>query len=120
MTVSQNVSILFWNVDGLIYKEGRSRFSKSDDDAIRGMFTQHDIVCLVETHCSYSDQLHIDDYSIVVNVRPKSPKAKKHSGGIAIFAKKNLRPGITFLPVTSSEYMWLKLDKYPNSAISRI
>ena len=111
MTISQNVSILFWNVDGMIYKEGRSRCSKLDEDAIRGMFIQHDIVCLVETHCSYSDQLHIDDYSVVVNVRPKSPNAKKHSGGIAIFAKKNLRPGITFLSITSSEYMWLKLDK---------
>ena len=42
---------------------------------------------------------------------PNHLKPKKHSGGIAIFAKKNLRPGITFLPVTSSEYMWLKLDK---------
>ena len=46
-----------------------------------------------------------------MNIRPKSPKATKHSGGIAIVIKNTIRPGITFLPITNSEYLWFKLDK---------
>ena len=46
-----------------------------------------------------------------MNIRPKAKKAKKLIGGMTVLVKKSIRPGVIFLPVTSSELMWLKLDK---------
>ena len=46
-----------------------------------------------------------------MNIRPKSPRATKHSGGIAICIKNTIRSGVTFLPLTNTEFMWFKLDK---------
>ena len=71
----------------------------------------HDILCLVETHCSYSDTIDLEHYSVVNNIRPKTAKAVKHSGGLTVLVKKSLRPGISFLPMHNTEFMWLKLDK---------
>ena len=107
----QSLSVFFWNIDGMHYRLGKSRFNKCFDDAVLSVLKCHDIICLVETHCSYSDSCDLEHYSAVMNIRPKAKKAKKHSGGMTVLVKKSIRPGVIFLPVTSSELMWLKLDK---------
>ena len=37
---------------------------------------------------------------------------KKHYGGLAVFVKESIRKGIKFEPITNSEYIWFKLDKF--------
>ena len=109
--MSDNLSVLFWNIDGAHYIEGRSRFSKLDDEETQTVLGKHDIVCLAETHCSCSDLLHLPGYTCHMNIRPKSPSARKHSGGISVLIKDQIRPGITYMPITNSEFVWLRLDK---------
>ena len=65
---------------------------------------------MIETQCDASQQPNLDGYcKPVANVRPKTPGAPYHSGGILIYVKTHIRKGITYMPVTNSEYCWLKL-----------
>ncbi len=70
-----------------------------------------DIICLQETHCSYSDELDLNGYRIVNHIRPKSPGAKKFFGGMSVFVKEELRPGIKFIKQDDPDVMWIKLCK---------
>jgi hypothetical protein len=109
--IVENISFLSWNIDGLHYLENNKRLNKVNNDDIQNILTKHDIICLVETHCNYNDVINLDGYSVTMNIRPKSQKATKHSGGLAICIKDAIKPGVKFLPITNSEYMWFKLDK---------
>lgn len=82
-----------------------------DNAVTEQILGKRDIICLVETHCNYSDTITLKDYSTIMNIRPKSAKATKFSGGIAICVKNLIKPGISFMPITNTEYMWFKLKK---------
>ncbi|MDP6303844.1 MAG: reverse transcriptase family protein [Candidatus Nitrosopelagicus sp.] len=73
--------------------------------------TKHDIVCFVETHSNYNDNLTLEGYDTVKKIRPKPKNAVKHYGGLAILVKKSIRKGIQFLTTENTELMWLKLKK---------
>ena len=106
-----DVSVLFWNIDGLYSRVGNLRVSKFSNDDVYNSLLKHDIICLAETHCGPKDDIDLEGYQVFPNFRPRSKNAKKHSGGLAIYVKNNLRQGIKILPTTNSEYMWIKLDK---------
>ena len=112
MTRVNNLSLIYWNIDGARYKiDNGPSFNKLDEDDVASKLIANDIVCLVETHCSYADNLRLDGFcSAVQNIRPKSPGAPKFSGGIAILVKQKIRNGITFMPIKNSEYMCMKLN----------
>ena len=44
-------------------------------------------------------------------VERKSNKGKQVYGGLGILVRNNLRKGVKHLPLTCSDYQWLKLDK---------
>jgi len=111
MSKRQSVSLLFWNIDGVKYKIGNASYSKLDDDENINELSQHDILLFVETHSSHKDQLDMDGYRAVKNVRPKSKTSNKFYGGLAILTKHSIRKGIKYLPITSTEFMWIKLDQ---------
>jgi exonuclease III len=106
-----DLSLVFWNIDGAHYRIGNQRFCKLDDPDVQKHLSNHSIICLAETHCSSSDFIDLDGFTLTSNIRPKNPKATKHSGGLAVYTKKTIKSGITFLPTTNSELMWFKLDK---------
>ena len=110
-TLVNGLSIGFWNIDGLHYRIGNSRQSKLSESTVINKLTKYDLICLVETHCSPSDLVYLEGYSVVSNTRPKSKNAKKFTGGISILVKQEIRKGIKFIEATHSEYLWLKLDK---------
>ena len=103
------LSIAFWNIDGVVYVLNNKRFSKLDVPEVIDNITKHEIICLAETHCGYDANISLEGYSTVNNVRPKSPKAKKFSGGLAFLVKDNIKNGISFIPASDSEMMWLRL-----------
>ena len=107
----ENLSLMFWNTDGLHCREGRSRLNKFDDPDIQSNLSKQHIICLVETHCSYSDTIDLPEFTCHMNIRPKSPSAHKFSRGIAVLIHDSIRRGITYMPITNSEYIWLKLNK---------
>ena len=106
------VLLSFWNIDQLYLNEYDSRVCKLDDpDLISALVGDH-IVIMAETHCGYGDNPTLPGFAKPVqNIRPKSPNASKHFGGIAVFVKESIRRGVKFEPITNSEYMWFKLDK---------
>ena len=107
--ISTGLSLLYWNIDSIHYRIGGTRLCKIDDDDVKSLLVKHDIICLVETHCGFSDNIDLLNYSVIMNVRPKTNNAKKHSGGLAVYVKSTIRPGIKFMPITNSEIMWFKL-----------
>jgi exonuclease III len=107
-----NVSLVFWNIDNVHYRLDNQRYCKLTEPEVISHLTKHDIICLTETHSGPSDKIELDGYSLVSNIRPKNPKATKYFGGLAVYIKHNIKQGITFMPITNSEYMWFKLDKH--------
>ena len=107
-----NVSLMCWNIDGAYYKRKDGDICKFDDTDVHNSFLNHQIVSLVETHCDASQKPHVDGFAPpVCNVRPKTPGAPYHSGGILIYIKNEISKGVTILPETNSEYRWIRLNK---------
>jgi exonuclease III len=106
-----NVTIGYWNIDGLFTNADGQRSCKLDNIHFQQKAEKCDIFCLVETHCGPSEPLLLDGYRIFHNHRPKTPGATRHFGGIAIGIKNHIRPGIKILPTTNSEISWIKLCK---------
>ena len=92
--IAQSVAVVFWNVDGLYSRTVNSRIIKFANADVHSTLVKHDIICLAETHCGPNDDVHLQGYQAFSNVRPKSSKAKKHSGGLVIYVKDSLRPGV--------------------------
>lgn len=106
-----NLKIAAWNIDGVFSRISNIRTSKLELDPIKCILQQLDIFCLCETHCEFSDNLHLDDFHIVQNHRPRSSNSPHAFGGLAVGVRLDLLKGITFLPISNSEFMWFKLSK---------
>ncbi len=106
-----NISIAYWNIDGLYQRCGGQRICKLDDPDVQNSLGRFDLIGLVETHCSNKDSPMMEDFHIICSNRPKSPNAPRHFGGIALCIKKSIKKGVKLLPVTNSEILWAKLDK---------
>ena len=109
--MTDNICVAVWNIDGLFQRIYNQRSCKLDDVDVVKCLNKFDIIGLIETHCGPSENLNLDNYYIFQTHRKKSPKAVKYSGGIAIAIKENIRKGITILPITHSEYLWIILGK---------
>ena len=99
-----------WDIDDLYKRENGKRVNKLFEDPVFDVISGTDIVMLIETHCSYSDNFTFPGYTVHNQIRAKSGRAKKHYGGISVLVKNDIRPGVSFLPSTNSEYLWLKLS----------
>ena len=106
-----NLSIASWNIDGIFHRLDNERCCKLDDKTVIEKISKFDIIGLIETHCGPQDHLFLEDYYTFQINRKKSPRARKFSGGIALFIKQSLRKGIKILPINHTEYIWIKLDK---------
>ena len=107
----QDISIAFWNVDGLFTNVDGQRYCKLNNPQFVKPLKKSDILCFVETHCGMSDYLHLDGYTIFQNRRPKSPRAPRAFGGIAVCIKNSIRKGIKYMETSCTEYQWIKLSK---------
>lgn len=109
--MSKNLTVGYWNIDGIVSRVGASRLWKSEDDSFLKLVQSFDIVGLVETHCAPEDVITIPGYSVFQVSRAKTAGAPVHSGGVAIGIRSDLVQHITVLPCDSSEYVWVKVDK---------
>ena len=85
---------MHYNLEGY-YSEAHGDKLKDDDfiASIKG----YDLVALTETHAGVLNMLEIPGYAVKKIVRPKSSKAKKHSGGIALAIKENIAGSVKIL-----------------------
>ena len=107
MIMLESLKISCWNINGYSHKG----YNKYNDPQFLKNLTQHDIVCLLETHCNLKDSLTLTDYKAVHLIRPKTKNTRKPSGGISIFVKTRISKGIKFLSHENNDYIWLQLQK---------
>lgn len=107
MVIKNSLHVSCWNINGFKLK-GYNKYSDSD---FISEFNKKDIFCLLETHCSLEDALEIPDFKAVHLIRPMSARTRKRSGGISVYVRSTLRPGIKFLKHKTNDYIWLKLCK---------
>ena len=100
-----------WNIDCLHSRLSGWRTSKFTHPDVCNLLNTFDIFFLSETHCGVSDKVGLDGYHIVQNLSPKSRNATRNFGGLAVAVKNKLLKGVTFLKITNSEYLWIKLSK---------
>ncbi|KAK3082441.1 hypothetical protein FSP39_009605 [Pinctada imbricata] len=103
---NRRLGICHWNIEGI----KSSKSSKLDDPEFSKELRAHDIVALTETHAGPNDHVGLQGYTTFMATRSKHKKARKHSGGIAILVKNNIKAEIEFHK-TSADLIWLKLNK---------
>ena len=102
-----------WNLHGMYRKVNNARLCKLYDDDVVDTLMANDMVFFVETHLKKKDAENVcfPGFMHKFVIRPRSPRAKRNFGGISVFYKDYLSNGITVMPIVSTEYLWLKLDK---------
>ena len=102
-----------WNLQGMFRRINTTRLCKLDDEDVMALILENDLVFFVETHLNSTDaeKLSFSGFTHKYVLRPKTGKAKRNFGGISVFCRDSIKKGVTFMPVASTEYMWVKLDK---------
>ena len=103
-----NLNIGCWNVNGLISQT----HNKLEEETFVSYIMKHDIIGIVETHANANSNCHIPNYYVYQKHRPKLKKARKYSGGLAVFIKQEIKEEVTILQSRSAEMLWIKLDKF--------
>ena len=77
---------------------------------------KYDISLLVETwltneECELIKQTHSKEVEVVFSCRKMNRNAKRNSGGLLIFIRKNIRAFVSVAQHTNEDIIWLKIDK---------
>lgn len=96
-----------WNING----KSCGNHDKFSDQDFKNTIIGSDIVCLMETHCDLEKCLELENFKSVHLIRPKHKKSKRRFGGLSIYVRSYLRPGIKFLKHKTNDYIWLHLSK---------
>ena len=99
--ISSNVKILSFNVEGLS--------SELEDPNFVDMLYEHDICLLNETWRPNDSKLDLPNFWDFSIVRPKHKKVGRHSGGVTVLCKEELRSGVK-ISSCSEGFIWIKLD----------
>ena len=104
------ISINCWNIHGIWKRLNSFRYNKLNDPYILQTLRKHKIFGLIETHHLSSEDafLHIDGFKCFNICRPKRKKA---SGGLAVYVANSIRAGVTKMPLSGTESIFLKLKK---------
>ena len=110
MEISE-LSIQCWNINGIFTNINSFKYSKLDNPLFINIVQQYEIFGLIETHHTSEDieKLQIMGYKCFQACRKKLKFGRKH-GGIAVYVRDSLLPGVTKVPTTRSETVQIKLD----------
>ena len=107
------LQIQCWNVHGIFYNLGGTRYNKlsNDDDFVRHT-SKYLIFGFVETHHTADDvsQLQMVGYKCYQVCRKKLVRGRK-SGGICVFVHDSIARGVKRLNTPGSESIFIKLSK---------
>ena len=106
-----NLNIQSWNIFGIFKNINGFQYNKLQDPDFNEHVKEFHIFGLIETHHTDDDvdKLQIFGYKCFQLCRKKLKFGRKH-GGLAIFVKKTILPGIRKLPLPGSETIILKLQ----------
>lgn len=95
-----------WNIGGVISDAHGNKFEDSELlKAVEG----EDLFAFTETQAGKDTELKLPGYVIKRKNRPKSLKAKRYSGGLALAIKEELASSVEILDSKSDNIMWAKL-----------
>jgi len=99
----KRLKILSFNVEGIK--------SELDDPNFIELMYKHDICLLNETWRAEDTKINLPGLWDFSYIRPKIKRVGRHSGGITIFCKEDLRSGVKVVQATEG-FVWIKLDRY--------
>jgi hypothetical protein len=100
-------NLLFWNVHGQVTKEIGNKFS---DVEFLNICQGFDILGLAELHTNSKPS--IKGFKLIKDkIRRKTHRGPKISGGIAIFAKKEVAHMVRYIQNNHEDSIWVKLSK---------
>ena len=99
-----SLSISSWNVNGLGQKHRDEEFIEK---------IKYDINILIETWKGDCSDIKIPNYNSFCKYRIRKKRARRNSGGIIVYVKKDIVKGIEYMKniSRSRNRLWLKLDK---------
>ncbi len=98
--------ITHWNIGGV---KSDTHGNKLEDNVFLKLITGEDIIALTETHVGKDTKLSIPGYVVKNQIRPKSKKAKRFSGGIALAIKNELSNSVEILKSRSDNILWARI-----------
>ena len=104
---SRCIRLMHYNIEGAV---SEAHGNKMSDDDFLSIVNGHDLCAFTETHASEDTNLNIPGYVVKRKTRPKSAKARKYSGGIALAIKHNLANHIEMIKSKSDNIMWARLN----------
>ena len=107
-----DLSVQCWNINGIFSNINGFQYSKLDNPLFHTIVQKNEIFCLIETQhtCDDIDKLQIKGYKCFQACRKKLKFGRKH-GGIAVYVRDELLPGVSKLPTTGSDTVQIKLDR---------
>ena len=97
---------IHWNMDGVL---SNTYGNKLEDGGFLRLVEGADVIALTETHVGDDTKLSIPGYVIKTQIRPKSKKAKRYSGGIALAIKHELSNSVELLKSRSDNILWARI-----------
>eukprot|EP00794_Sanderia_malayensis_P016224 gene16224-17860_t len=104
------LDIGYWNIHGISQSAGQIKVSKLDDEEFINTVKHLDIFALAECHVGPDKNLLINNFESFSTSRERSSN-NRYYGGLTLFVRKFVRPGVKILNLNSSEIIWLKLEK---------
>ncbi len=104
------LEIGFWNMNGAFQQFGANKVSKLSDEEFLKTIYNLDIFALSETHTCPDQQLDLNDYTEFSSTRKKSNNFRYY-GGLTVFIKKEIKPGIKILSLNNPDVIWIELEK---------
>ena len=105
------VDIGFWNLNGIFRNIGSSRVSKLDDANFTDNVRHLDIFTIAESHIGPNQEgLKIEGFWHFASCRGISAN-NRYYGGLVLYVKEVLRPGVKIIKSDNPDILWIKLQK---------
>ena len=109
-SLNDQPSVIHWNIEGIMSREFGNKIKQPE---LLNILNKYDIIALTETHANQDILINLPGYSSIQVNRPKHHRARKHSGGLAILVKQEMREAVSFLQSTSKDILWHSFSQPP-------
>ena len=102
-----SLRLAVWNVRGLVSKRN---YKLKDTEFLRIM-QGFDMVLLCETWTNEQSEMSLDGFEHFALHRPRHQRARRDSGGVALYYRAELAKYVTLVKETEDCILWVKIDK---------
>lgn len=99
-----------WNINGIFQNVGLNKVSKLTDNDFLQQIHNLDIFALSETHTGPEQEISLKNFTSYSSTRTIS-KNCRYYGGLTVFIKKRIKPGVKLISLNNPETIWIKLEK---------